>query len=221
MQLNAYKYKGGVMKILIIGATSETGQLIVEKCIESSIDVKALIRNPKRLGDFPKIEVLEGNVLDYEQVTLALNGCDAVICVLGASQGEKIGNTRSKGTENLINAMKSTNVSRMITVSTIGIGDSVNNMSLFSKIIYPLIIGKARLLEAQKQENLIINSGLQWTIVRPPRLINNTKQQEVRVGEELATNFSDALSRVNLAKFLVELLEQNSFVQKTITVVDK
>ena len=209
------------MKILIIGATSKTGRLVIEQCIESSIQVKALARHPTRLHDLSNLEVLEGDILDYEKVKSSINGCDAVICILGASQGEEVGTTRSKGTKNLIKAMKSANVTRLISVSTIGVGDSVNNMSFFSKLIYPLIVGKARLLEAQKQENLILNSSLQWTIVRPPRLVNNSQNQETRAGKELITYFSDKLSRTNLAQFLVESLEQDDYIQDTVTLVDK
>lgn len=207
------------MKVLIIGATGETGKLIVNKCVNEGFEVSALARTPSKLNSFHSVNVIHGDVLNDASLKNAVTGQDLVICALGVPIGEKVDNSRSKGTSNLVDAMISANVSRLIAISTIGVGSSRQNMSLISKCLYPLVVGKARLNEAQKQEDLIMTSNLKWTLIRPPRLINANNKVNIEVDENLATKFSDTLQRCNLAELVVGLSQKDNFVGKAISVV--
>jgi putative NADH-flavin reductase len=209
------------MKILIIGSTGETGKLLIDKCLAMNYEVTALARDKNKLSDYSNIKIVQGDVLDYPTVKACVEGQDVVLCALGASKGDKVGSTRSKGTENVVNAMNSAGVSRIITVTTIGVGQSCDYMSPVSKFLYPFIVGKERLEEAKKQELLITESNLKWTIVRPPRLINTNKSQKNEIGMDMATTLSDCLDRKNLADCVVGLIKETSFIRKSFTLVGR
>jgi len=209
------------MKVLIIGATGETGKLIIDQCIDKGFDVSAFARTPSKLDAFHSINIIHGDILDYSSLKKAVIGKDLVICAVGVPMGQKIDNSRSKGTSNLIKAMKAANLSRLIAISTIGVGSSRQNMNLVSKCLYPLIVGKARLLEAQKQEDLIMRSNLEWTIVRPPRLVTNNNKVNIDVSDNLKTTLSDTLPRCNLAELVVDLSHCDTYINKAVTVVGR
>lgn len=61
-----------------------------------------------------------------------MQGQDAVLCSLGA--GAK-GTVRSRGTRNIIRAMEKAGVRRFVCQSTLGVGDSWDNLSFLWKYI--------------------------------------------------------------------------------------
>ena len=74
------------MKILVLGATGATGQLIVRDATASGHYVVALVRAKAR-ADLPGAELIEGDVRDEGTLARALNGCDAVVSALGTGMG--------------------------------------------------------------------------------------------------------------------------------------
>jgi uncharacterized protein YbjT (DUF2867 family) len=209
------------MKILIIGATGLTGQLLVSQCLEKGFDVSILARKIDCVIDDPRVNVIHGDVLEPETLDGAIKGQDQVLCALGVKLGHNPGVVRTAGTQHIVDAMENHNVKRLVLISTIGVNDSIDNMSFTSKIFLPLIIGKPRLKEAGLQERIVMSSTLDWTIVRPPRLVEEQAESKaVRFSETLKTKFSDVLSRLSLAEFMIEKLNDTSSYSKKITIVN-
>ena len=89
----------------------------------------AFARDPVRVDiKHANLQVIRGDVLDPASVEKAVQGHDAVLCSLGA--GRK-GAVRSEGTRNIIHAMEKAGVRRFICQSTLGVGDSRDNLSFF------------------------------------------------------------------------------------------
>ena len=74
------------MKILVLGATGATGQLIVRDAAASGHSVVALVRAKAR-SDLPGAELIEGDARDEGTLARALDGCDAVVSALGTGMG--------------------------------------------------------------------------------------------------------------------------------------
>ena len=205
------------MNILVVGSTGETGLELVKQAKERGHSVTAFARSPEKLGSFEDVSIARGDVLDEQSLVEAVKDQDAVLSVLGAPLGQEVGTVRSEGTRNLVQAMQSEEVKRLVAVSAIGVADSRDDMSFFAKLLLPRIVGKERLDEAQRQEEVVRASSLDWTLVRPPRLLNG-ESKGVRAATGLKTKFTDTLQRVDLAGFMLDQLEIEKYSRSVVTV---
>ena len=115
------------MKLIIFGSTGSIGRQLVKQALEQRHMVAAFARNPARVDiKHANLEVIQGDVLDPASVEKAVQGHDAVLCSLGAGLQ---GAVRSEGTRNIIHAMEKAGVRRFICQSTLGVGDSRNDVT--------------------------------------------------------------------------------------------
>ena len=123
------------MNLLIFGATGGTGRQLVKQALEQGHKVTAFARDPAKLDiKHTNLKVVQGNVMDLTSVEKAVQGQDAVVCVLGS--GRKIkGRIRSEGTQQIISTMEKAGIRRFICQSTLGAGDSWGNLNFFWKYI--------------------------------------------------------------------------------------
>ncbi len=108
----------------------------------------------------------------------AVQGQQAVLSSLGA--GVK-GMVRSEGTRQIVCAMEKAGIRRLISLSTLGVGDSWETLSLKYKILSRTLLRKA-LADHEAQENHIKKSQLDWTIVRPGGFTNGRRTGGYRHG---------------------------------------
>jgi nucleoside-diphosphate-sugar epimerase len=140
------------LTIAITGATGFVGQALLDQALKTGRTVKALARRvqPPRDG----VEWVSGDLENSEALRTLVRGAEAVIHVAGvvndAAQFES-GNVL--GTLNVIEAAKAEGVQRFIHVSSLSAREP--ELSAYGA-------SKAR------AEKLVMASGLDWTIVRPP-----------------------------------------------------
>ncbi len=99
------------MRILVLGATGGTGQLIVRDAAQSGHSVVALVRAKAR-ADLPGAELIEGEARDEATLVRALDGCDAVVSALGTGVGFRQVDLLTVATRALVAAMTRTGVRR-------------------------------------------------------------------------------------------------------------
>lgn len=202
------------MKIIVFGSTGSIGKHVVNQAIKEGHTVTAFTRNRSRVGlRDDKLTIVEGDVLIADDVDAVVPGHDAVICVLGA--GRK-GGVRSKGTENIINAMKKSGVTRLICQSSMGVGDSHNVLNFFWKYIMFGLLLRPAFADHVQQEELVRNSQLDWTIVRPAsftdgKLTGRYQHGAFSSGKSLALK----ISRADVASFLLKQLVDSSYMNKS------
>lgn len=208
------------MKLSVFGSTGGTGLALLQQALQRGHQVLAFARDPQKISiSDPRIKVLRGDVLDVQSVQLAVAGAEAVISALGVRLGQAPGTVRSDGTRNIVNAMLNAGVKRFISVSTIGVGDSRDRLSLAGRFLLPKLIGSERLQEAERQEEIIRVTNLTWTILRPPRLVDSPVTGRYQIGTALKTGFSSSLARADLATALLDQLENDEFVGKCPSIV--
>src|SRR5690606_17647351 len=117
------------------------------------------------------IKVFTGDFSDLDTVKSTIAGQDAVVCTLGARELYKNSGVRTMATRVIIQAMKEMGVKRLLVMSSMGIGESWNNLPLFSKLLFKLVMPAAR-QDHEAQEAVVKSSGLDWTIIRPSGLTN-------------------------------------------------
>lgn len=105
---------------------------------------------------------------DEAAMDAAIKDKDAVLCSLGGKGLLSRDTTCSVGTKAIVNSMKKQGVNRLIVLSSYGVGPG--NRSLLPWAIRGMLYHP--LADKDDQEALVVASGLDYTIVRPPRLVD-------------------------------------------------
>lgn len=209
------------VEVLILGATGATGSLVLREARRRGHGVRALTRDPNELAVDDGVAVMRGDVRDPEAVTAAVEGQDALIWTIGARRADRRSpglDLCTEGTRNLLAAMTRSRVDRLIAVTSWGIGDGRQRVPLLvRRLVLPLALGR-ELADKERQEALIRQSDLDWTIVRPSRLTDNPATRSFRVAPRLAFRSTASISRSDLAAFLLDQLTERSFLHTTVEV---
>lgn len=203
-------------KTLVFGGTGSVGELVVEKLIEKGHSVVVLTRQERESSN--KVEFLLGDVRDKKTVDGIVNSTDDVIVTLGATNSSP--DIMSKGTANIISAMERKGAKRLICVSTHGAGESwddlpqdVKNMIMENDYFY------AAFQDHGLQEQIVKKSELDWTIVRPTRIVLEEEKGIFKVDEPSIT-IDSQISASDIAQFIVTELDQRKYVHKTPMITD-
>lgn len=205
------------MKTIIFGSTGTIGTHLLEQSLALVHEVTAFSRNIAKLNQFnhPELHKIEGDVFNPLDLQSAIKSQDAVIIVLGSGKDRK-NSIRSEGTKNIIQAMQQCGVKRLICQSTLGAGDSNANLNFFWKNIMFGWFLKQVFLDHELQEEIVRNSGLEWTIVRPAAFTDGEKTEHYKHGFR-STDKSLILkvSRADVANFILQQLDSSHYLFKS------
>lgn len=203
------------MKILIFGASGKTGLLLTQQALDKNFQVTAFVRIPQKFPlQHPNLMLLKGDVTENERVLSSVKGQDAVICALGAKTPFKNDPTLIQGIKNIVNAMETNGVKRFIYLSFLGVKENRKELGFLVNQIVVRILKKA-IQDHEVKENIISNSNLDWTIVRPPRLTDEKPKGNFRHGERiLSDSIILEISRADLAAFMLRLISEGQYIKK-------
>lgn len=204
------------MKVLIIGATGGTGRQLVKQALTAGHAVTVLARNPEKIrARHERLRVLQGDILDFDSLDVAVAGQEAVLSSLGTKSVLWPVIIFSEGTTNLLKAMTQHDVRRLICITGIGAGDSRGHGGFFyDKIILPLFL-KRIYRDKDKQEELIRKSDRDWIIVRPGYLTNGPSKGNYRVLTDLTGVTVGRISRADAAAFMLAQLHSDRYLHQT------
>lgn len=206
------------MKIIVFGATGSVGEKIVNQALEKGYSVTAFVRNPEKLTskNHPNLNIFQGDVLNLADVKEAVKNQDVVLCALGDG---KIGKIRAEGTKQIITALKDSTTNRFICQSTIGAGNSYTNLNFIWKYVMFGFLLKKVLPDHNLQEKYIMESDLDYTIVRPSALTDgeiSTNYQENF--DETVKKLSLKISRSDVANFMIQQIDSKKYLKKAVSI---
>ncbi|HYN78981.1 MAG TPA: SDR family oxidoreductase [Lamprocystis sp. (in: g-proteobacteria)] len=208
------------MNIALFGATGGTGRQVLAQALGQGHRIQALARTPASLtgdqtvGDQGHLTVIAGDVLDPNPVNACIHGTDAVICVLGTRPGGTP--IEATGTAVILAAMQRQGVRRLIAVTSMGVGDSKDQVPLFFKVLMQLALKKV-MAAKEEQERLIQASRLDWTIVRPGGLTDGARTGTYRSGTDKSL-IAARLTRADVADFVLQQLTDDRYLHQAPTV---
>ena len=200
-------------KVVVFGATGRSGSAVVARLLERGHTITAFVRSPEKLAEFDgALQIVTGDVLDPEAVKKVVAGQDAVISCLGAGLKGRI---RSEGTRNIIDAMEAQGVQRLITQSSLGVGESRDNLNAYWKyVMFGMLLRKAY-ADHGVQERYVKESTLDWTVVRPGALKNGPAHGNYLHGfPPTERQLSLEITLPDLADFVVGELEGPRYVHQ-------
>ncbi|XP_039273888.1 flavin reductase (NADPH)-like [Styela clava] len=151
-------------KIIVFGATGNTGFSILERGIEEGCEITAYVRTPSKLSDRLRnnVRIIQGDVLKREQVEDAIEGHDVVLSALGS--GWALGPTKimSEGCRNIVSGMKKHGVKK---IAVVGVA------SLIPGEWSPMVL-KYLIEDHQKQIDILNEEKdtIDWVAIMPPSL---------------------------------------------------
>jgi putative NADH-flavin reductase len=206
------------MKLIIFGATGTVGMEIVKHALANNYAVTAFVRNPEKMANIKhaNLFIFKGDVRNPTEVEHAIKNHDAVLCALGDG---RVGTIRAVGTRNIINAMNKTGIKRLICQTTLGMGESYANLNFIWKhIMFGMLLKKA-FQDHQVQEQYLLNSNLNYTIVRPSAFTNGPLTNGFKVGfSGEYKKLKLKISRADVADFMLSQLHTDGYVKKAVSI---
>jgi putative NADH-flavin reductase len=196
------------MNVTVLGATGRTGRLLVAELIRRGHQVTVLVRDPARAPKGTRVVV--GDSRHDAALGTAVTGADAVISALGpVGKDQQVHRDTAK---HLIFVMRAAGVRRYIGVSGAGVDAAGDRKRTRDRIISAGMHLLARAMVADKTAELALWRGtdLDWTLVRPPRLIDGSPTGQVEHEAHLSTR-STGMRRSDLAVFLADVLENGLY----------
>ena len=225
------------MKVLVLGASGATGQLVVKQLVKRNIQVRIVVREsailPSLISTDKNIEIVKGNINDFDtaRITEIVKDCDSVICCLGHNLSFKglfgpphklVYNTVVR----IIEAQRSINPrSKFLLLSTTAYTnrniEEVNDLR--EKIVFSLL----KVFLPPHKDNMLaadylvyklgLNNSINWVAVRPDSLFDeeNVTQYEIHNNKIRSAIFNPGkTSRINVSHFMVELVTNDKLWQK-------
>lgn len=191
-------------KVLVAGATGQTGRLIVSELMASGYEVRALVRDTAKgrqmLGD--KVELVQGDVRDPATLTAAFAGTNAVISAIGARGAKGPESPEAidyQGVKNLVDAAVVSRARQFVLVSSRSVTQPDNPLN---KMFGNVLIWKL------KGEDALRASGIPYTVVRPGGLGNGAGGDRDLVFEQGDTvSAQTTITRADVARICVQALK--------------
>lgn len=203
------------MNVVVFGAAGRTGRHVIGQGLESGLHITAFDLPWKEMeAHHPNLQILRGDALKAQDVDAAVKGHTAVISVLGEPM-DSSGHELAPALENIIASMQRHGVGRLVSVSALGVGETRQHVGfLFNLLLTPAFV-EAFVEDKRTQEDIIVGSGLEWTIVRPGRLTDGplTKHYHHGFGSELPST-DPAISRADLAHFVLTELKDRTYLRQ-------
>jgi putative NADH-flavin reductase len=217
------------MKLTIIAATGGVGAELLEQAVAAGHDVTAVVRNPARLSRPVRTVTADMTAPDPPALESAVAGADAVLSGLGPHSNSDAG-IAAQGTRAIVAAMQAAGVRRIVAVSAAPVstvpsrtrpnppkhdpGDGFFMRHLFSRVASAMF-GKVYADLAQ-MEDLLAESGLDWTAVRPPQLKNKplTGTYRTAYGQNIRGGWS--VPRADVAHLMLHVLGQPETIRRAI-----
>ncbi|HEX5748824.1 MAG TPA: SDR family oxidoreductase [Archangium sp.] len=189
------------MRITVFGATGATGRELLAAALASGHTVRAFARRPEALAGLPGIEVVSGELREPAQVGRAISGADAVLSALGTGRDLSPTTVMSEGTASIIAAMRAEGVSRLLAITS-GMVTPTGTEPLFFRFIGRHLLRHVHADHLRLEEH-VKASGLDWTLVRPPRLLDGPARGGYRLARDAGVPGGSEITRADLARFMV------------------
>jgi putative NADH-flavin reductase len=221
------------MKLTIFAATGGVGRQVLEQAVATGHDVTAVVRNPAKVA--ADVRIVRADLADPDPDVLAsaVKGAGAVLSGLGPHSRAEAG-IAAPGTRAIVGAMKAADVRRIVVVSAAPAGTvpspgrphppkhDPGDGFLMRHLLGP--ISKVALgpvfADLAEMEDVLRDSGLDWTSVRPPRLTGQPATGAYRTAVGRNLRGGTVVSRADVAAFMLAVLGRPETIGQTIGIAN-
>ncbi|OLE27854.1 MAG: hypothetical protein AUG44_09070 [Actinobacteria bacterium 13_1_20CM_3_71_11] len=217
------------MKLTIFAATGGIGRRILDQAVAAGREVTAVVRDPAKVPHNVRTFTADLSAPDPAVLESAVAGADAVLSGLGPRSRAEAGVTAA-GTRAIVEAMRATGVRRIVVVSAAPVGtvaspgrpnpprhdpgDGFFMRHLFSPVIGAVL--REHYADLALMEELLRDSGLDWTVVRPPRLTDKPLTGTYRTAYGRNIRGGALVSRADVAHYMLHALDDPTSIGQTV-----
>ena len=207
------------MKIAIFGISGRTGSLVAREALKKGWKVSGIARDKTKVS-IPGAEITEGNPSDPDTVKKALAGCDAVVSTLSlfpSTQGlfSKIktqSDFMSVSIRNAVQVMKEKGIKRIVLMTALGVGDSFREIPFIFRVLVRISNLRHSYRDHDRQEKILEESGLDWTVVRPVMLTDAADDLSIIYNLRGDRKIGSSITRRAVANFILDCIEKGEFI---------
>lgn len=221
------------MKLTIFAATGGIGQQALDQALAAHHDVTAVARNPAKVSAPVRVLAADLAAPDPAVLESAVAGADAVLSALGPRSLADVG-IASAGTRAIIHAMRAAGARRLVVVSAAPIGTvpspgrpspprhDPGDGFVMRYLLSPITKAALRkpYADLALMEELVAGSGLDWTVIRPPRLTGKPLTRTYRTATGRNVRRGLTISRASVAHLMLTVLEQPETVRQVVAIAN-
>lgn len=212
------------LHILILGGNGGIGKRCINEALANGHYVTAVLRTPSKL-DFahPNLQIVKGDVTDPSSFIGYIRNSNVVISAIGVSggvMGDKPTNLYSEGAVNILSAMQKVGVKRVFFISASAL-DVSPVLPLFARLLTKYVIQKLlknMYADLRIMENKVRESRLDWTIMRPPQLVDKPATGNYRIAVNTFLKNGLKISRADVAHFIISNLANEETYKATVEI---
>ena len=206
------------MKIAILGATGFVGKVLLSKVLESGHEVKALVRDPEKLGELrDHVEYVVGDALDPESVSSAVAGSEVVLSTIAPSKRNPGDPHRYEKTmKNIVSAMEAAGLKRLIHIGGAGYSVGEDEQWTMKRRLLRggLLLFAKPILDAKWLEwKILSTSSIDWTLIRPPAISTTAPSGSLVADEKRLPEIS--VNILDLADFMIQQITSSAWIRKS------
>lgn len=215
------------MKLVVFGANGPTGLELCRQALAAGCLVTAAVRRP---ADFPikdaRLTAIEAHVMADSTLASVIGDADAALSTLGAAYSRQEIHIYSVATQAIVAGMRASGHCRRLVVVSSGLTPRNRPKTrgfLADMIVLPLlrnVIGRTLYADMLRMEEFLETcADIEWTIIRPGRLIDGAGVSAYRAAEDFPVG--GITTRADLAASMLAELGTCAHVHKKIAVTTR
>ena len=210
------------MNITIIGASAGIGLETVKRGLDRNHSITTLSRSEIEIDNKSSLNRIIGDATNKANLLYAIQNADAIIVTLGTGKNMQPTTLFSDFAKLIVEIHKANKiVVPFIFVTGFGAGESKNYVSWIVKLFLNYLL-KDVYADKTKMEEIITNSDMNWTVVRPGRLLDKELTERYRIENTLFKGIKiGGVNRADVADFLIKQAEKQTEIKRYIAISEK
>jgi putative NADH-flavin reductase len=210
------------MNITIIGASGGLGLETVKRGLNRKHTITTLSRTEIKIEEKKSLKMIIGDATNKTDLFNSIQNAEAIIVTLGTAKNMKSTTLFSDFAKLMVEINRENKINiPFIFVTGFGAGESKNYVSWFIKLFLNYLL-KDVYADKTKMEEIITESNLNWTVVRPGRLLDKELTEKYRVENKLYKGINiGGINRADVADFLIKQAENQTELKKYIGLSEK
>jgi putative NADH-flavin reductase len=210
------------MNITIVGASAGLGFETVKRGLDRNHSITTLSRNGIEIEENRSLNVIIGDATNKADLLNSIQGADALIVTLGTGKNMKATTLFSDFAKLIVEIHSENKIAfPIIFVTGFGAGESVNYVSWLVRMFLKYML-KDVYADKTKMEEIITHSDLNWTVVRPGRLLDKPLTEKYRTENKLFKGINiGGINRADVADFLIKQAERQTELKQYVGISEK
>jgi len=210
------------MNITIIGASAGIGLETVKRGLNRKHSITTLTRSQIKIEENKSLTMIIGDATNKADLLKSIQHAEAILVTLGTSQNMKATTLFSDFAKLMVEIQRENKIEvPFIFVTGFGAGESKNYVPWLVKMFLKYML-KDVYADKTQMEEIITESNLHWTVVRPGRLLDKELTEKYRVENKLFKGINiGGINRADVADFLIKQAENQTELKRYIGISEK